>query len=123
MAEILSASTSVEAGNADTSGAGSTRPRRSGGARRFSWTWLGLVPFFGFVLLVFLVPIGFILFDAFRKTTQGVAHRNPVTQQFEHTSTTTFTGSNVSQSLQGVYRTSLYTSVKLSIIVAVIAAV
>ena len=30
---------------------------------------LGLVPFFGYMLVVFLVPIGFILFEAFRRTT------------------------------------------------------
>jgi putative spermidine/putrescine transport system permease protein len=99
------------------SGAGLSRPRR------LNVSWLGLVPFFGYVLLVFLVPIGFILFNAVRKTVQGPSHRDPVTQQFVHTSKTTFTGSNVSQSLKGIYRTDLITSVKLSFIVAIIGAV
>jgi putative spermidine/putrescine transport system permease protein len=100
-----------------TSGAGSSRPRR------IRFTWLGLAPFFVYVTLVFLVPIGFILFDAFRKTTQGASHRDPVTQQFVHSSQTSFTGANISESLKGVYRTSLITSVKLSAVVAVIGAV
>jgi putative spermidine/putrescine transport system permease protein len=99
------------------SGAGSSRPRR------ISLGGLGLVPFFLYVGLVFLVPIGFILFNAFRKTVQGPSHRDPKTQQFIHTSKTTFTGSNLSQSLKGIYRTDLITSVKLSFICAVIGAV
>ena len=82
------------------------------------------MPFFLFVGLVFLMPIGFILFDAFRRTTTSSGTvRDPVTQQFIHTSKTTFTGTNVSQSLHGVYLTSLETSVKLSAIVAVLGAV
>jgi putative spermidine/putrescine transport system permease protein len=84
---------------------------------------MGLAPFFLYVALVFIVPIGFILFDAFRKTTQGASHRDPVTQQFVHASRTSFTGSNLAESLRGVYRTSLVTSVKLSAVVAVIGAV
>ena len=109
-----------------TSGAGSSRPRRvpaARSARLTKLTWTGLLPFFVYVGLVFVVPIGFILFNAFRKTVQGKAVRDPVTQQFIHTSTSSFTGQNISQSLQGIYRTSLYTSVKLSFIVAVIGAV
>jgi putative spermidine/putrescine transport system permease protein len=98
-------------------GAGSSRPRR------IRFTWLGLAPFFVYVTLVFLVPIGFILFDAFRKTTLGASHRDPVTQQFVHSSQTSFTGTNISESLKGVYRTSLITSVKLSAVVAAIGAV
>jgi putative spermidine/putrescine transport system permease protein len=98
-------------------GAGDSRPRR------VRLTWLGLAPFLTYVSLVFFVPVGFILFDAFRKTTQGPSHRDPVTQQFVHSTTTSFTGSNVTESLHGVYRTSLFTSVKLSAIVAVIGAV
>jgi putative spermidine/putrescine transport system permease protein len=98
-------------------GAGTFRPRR------VKLTWIGLTPFFLYVSAVFLVPIGFVLFDAFRRTTQGASHRDPVTQQFVHSSRTTFTGSNVAESLRGVYRTSLITSVKLSAVVAVIGAV
>jgi putative spermidine/putrescine transport system permease protein len=92
--------------------------------RRFSFAWLGVTPFFAFVILVFLVPVGYILFDAFRETIVSAAtHRDPVTQQFVHTSRTFFTGSNITQSLHGIYLTSLYTSVKLSAIVAIIGAV
>lgn len=102
----------------DAGGAGnSSRPRR------FSLAWLGLLPFFAFVGLVFLVPIGFILFDAFRRTVTGPAHRDPVTQQFVHSTTTSFTGANVSTSLHGVYLTDLVTSVKLSAVVALVGAV
>lgn len=91
--------------------------------RRISLAWTGLLPFFAFVGLVFLVPIGFILFDAFRRTVTGPAHRDPVTQQFVHTTKSSFTGANVSMSLHGVYFTDLVTSVKLSAVVAVIGAV
>jgi putative spermidine/putrescine transport system permease protein len=103
-------------------------PRRAGAGktsrpRRVSWAWLGLLPFFLFVGLIFLVPVAFILFDAFRRTVTGPAHRDPTTQQFVHTSATSFTGANVSESLHGVYLTSLYTSVKLSAIVAVLGAI
>lgn len=91
--------------------------------RRVSFAWLGLLPFFAFVGLVFLVPIGFILFNAFRRTVTGKSHRDPVTQQFVHSTTTTFTGKNLSQSVHGIYYTSLFTSVKLSLIVAVVGAV
>jgi putative spermidine/putrescine transport system permease protein len=99
------------------SGAGSSRPRR------LSFGALGLVPFFVYVVLIFLVPIGFILFDAFRQTIQGPSHRDPLTQQFVHSSKTVYTSSNLSESLKGIYRTSLITSVKLSIICAVLGAV
>lgn len=84
----------------------------------------GLLPFFLFVGLVLLVPIGFILWDAFRRTvTSASTQRDPVTQQFIHTSRTSFTGANLSQSWQGVYRTSLVTSIELSAITAIIGAV
>jgi putative spermidine/putrescine transport system permease protein len=102
----------------DTIGAGSTpRPRRA------SLSWLGLAPFFLYVLLTFLVPIGFILYNAFRKTTQGAPVRDPVTQQFVHRSHTSMTASNISSSLKGIYRTSLVNSVELSSVVAILGAV
>ncbi len=102
----------------DAGEAGTTsRPRR-----RISLAWTGLLPFFVFVGLVFLVPIVFILFDAFRRTVTGPAHRDPVTQQFVHTTKTSFTGANLSTSVHGVYLTDLVTSVKLSAVVAVIGA-
>lgn len=101
----------------DAGGAGSVR------SRRVSLSWLGLAPFFLYVGLIFLVPIGFILFEAFRKTTKGTPTRDPVTQQFVTHTSTKFTGSNISQSLKGIYLTSLETSVKLSAITAVLGAV
>ncbi|HEY3530413.1 MAG TPA: ABC transporter permease subunit [Nocardioides sp.] len=101
----------------ETGGTGHSR------ARRFSLAWLGLTPFFAYVALVFLVPIGFILFEAFRRTTTSGVTRDPVTQQFVKHTETSFTFANVHDSLQGIYRTSLVTSVKLSAITAVIGAV
>ncbi|MGI8521797.1 MAG: ABC transporter permease [Nocardioides sp.] len=97
-------------------------PRRSR-TRRPSLEWLGLLPFFGYIGVVFLVPIGFILWEALRRTTTSGTTRDPVTQQFIKHTTTSFTGANVSESLQGIYRTSLVTSIKLSAIVAVVGAV
>ncbi len=102
----------------DDSGAGSkTRPRR------VSLSGLGLAPFFLYVLVFFLVPIGFILYNAFRKTTQGKAVRNPVTQQFVHSSHTSYSMDNISNSLKGIYRTSMLNSIKLSIVVAIVGAI
>lgn len=92
-------------------------------SRRLSFGWLGLVPFFGYVFLVFMVPIGFILYNAFRKTVHGASVRDPVTQQFVRTDHTSFTGSNVSNSLKGVYRTAVVNSLQLSAVVAIIGAV
>lgn len=101
--------------------AGGTGPHRS---RRASFAWLGLVPFFGYVLVFFLVPIGFILYSALRKTTAGVAVRDPVTQQFVHKDAkTVYTSANVSDSVHGVYRTSLINSFELSLFVAVVGAI
>lgn len=100
-------------------GAGATRSRR-----RPRLVWTGLAPFFVYVLVFFVVPIAFVLFDAFRRTTTASStERDPVTQQFIHTSHTSFTGANVVDSLQGVYRTSLLNSVELSALVAVVGAV
>jgi ABC-type sugar transport system permease subunit len=80
----------------DAGEVGTSRPRR------VSLSWLGLAPFFLYVLLVFLLPIGFILYDAFRRTTTSAATRDPVTQQFVTHTKTSFTGANVSQSLKGI---------------------
>jgi putative spermidine/putrescine transport system permease protein len=113
----LSAQPHTEPLTPQASGTGSAR------SRRLNLSWLGLVPFFAYVLIFFLVPIGFILYNAFRKTTQGKSVRNPVTQQFEHTSVTNFTGGNVSSSLTGIYKTSLLNSVELSAVVAILGAV
>jgi putative spermidine/putrescine transport system permease protein len=97
----------------DTSGAGARRrPRR----RNYAWT--GLLPFFAFVGLFFVLPIVVILYTAFRKTVRA---RNPVTQQFEPK--TTFTFDNVANSVHGVYLTALGNSLLLSAITAVVGAV
>lgn len=99
-------------------GAGSSR------SRRLSFAWLGLVPFFGYVLLFFLVPIGFLLYSAVRKSIAGAAVRDPVTQQFIHKDAkTVYTAQNITNSLHGVYRTALVNSFKLSLFVAVVGAV
>jgi putative spermidine/putrescine transport system permease protein len=94
------------------SGAGSSRHRRT------DLSWLGLLPYFLFVGVFFILPIGVILFTALRKT---VRVRDPVTQQF--VGRTSYTGENLSSSLKGIYRTSLSNSVELSAITAVIGAV
>ncbi len=108
--------------DASQGGTGSTRSR-SLPFPRLGLSWLGLAPFFVFIGLVFVVPVVFICVDAFRKTTQGTAHRDPVTQQFIRSSHTSFTGENIHESLHGIYLTSLGESVKLSAIVAVLGAV
>jgi putative spermidine/putrescine transport system permease protein len=107
----------LRADELETSGAGSSRSRRP------SLSFLGLAPFFIYVLVVFILPIGFILYNAFRKTTVGKSVRDPVTQQFVRETKSSYTGENISESLKGIYRTSLLTSVKLSLLVAVIGAV
>ncbi len=114
--------TSAPTGSADgvsrAGGVGSSRSRRPRVAP------VGLLPFFAYVFLFFLVPIGFILFNAFRRTvTSTSTQRDPVTQQFVHTTKTSYTGANVATSLQGIYRTSLANSVELSAVVAVVGAV
>jgi putative spermidine/putrescine transport system permease protein len=82
-----------------------------------------VLPFFAFVGAALILPILFICWQAFRRTTQGEAKRDPVTQQFIHTSHTTFTVDNVHESLTGISLTSMRTSVELSLITAVLAAV
>jgi putative spermidine/putrescine transport system permease protein len=101
----------------DRGGTGAARSHRLGLA------WLGLAPFFAYVAIFFLVPIGFILYNAFRKTTTGKSVRDPVTQQFVRTSRSSYSAANISSSLKGIYRTSLINSLQLSLIVAVLGAV
>jgi putative spermidine/putrescine transport system permease protein len=78
------------------------RSRRS----RVSWTWLGLIPFFGYVLLFFLVPIVVLLWTAFQDNATGAA-----------------TADNLRHSVQGAYLSGLGHSVQLSFVDAVLAAV
>ncbi len=101
--------------------AGGTGTTRS---RRLSLAWLGLAPFFLYVIVFFMVPVGFVLYSAFRKTTQGKAVRNPQTQQFQHVGAKTFyTGENISESIKGIYRTSIVNSLELSLFVGIIGAI
>lgn len=123
MADTLSTTQQPRDETVGSGGAGSTRPRR-GLARQIAAGWLGLVPFFAYILIFFLVPIGFILYNAFvQKVTSASTVRDPVTQQFVHTTTTSFGGSNIAESLKGIYRTSLVNTLQLSAIVAIVGAV
>jgi putative spermidine/putrescine transport system permease protein len=103
------------------------RPDPAPAARRASRRrgpgWVGLAPFFVVVALVFVVPVAFVLVQAFRVTTTGPAVRDPRTQQFVHTTTTAWSAANVRTSVHGVYATSLLDSVRLSAVVALVAAV
>lgn len=85
--------------------------------------WVGLLPYVAFVGVGLILPILFICWQAFRKTVVTGVHRDPVTQQFVHNSQTSFTFDNVHTSLQGINLTSLETSVRLSAITAVLAAI
>jgi putative spermidine/putrescine transport system permease protein len=76
-------------------------PRRS----RVSWTWLGLVPFFGYLVLFFLLPIAVLLWTAFQ----------------DH-DTAALTGANLRHSVQGAYLSGLGHSVQLSLVDAILAA-
>ena len=115
---LISVTPRTERDTGKVGGAGRSRPHRP------RLAGAGLLPFFGYVLVFFLVPIGFILYNAFRRTiTATSTHRDPVTQQFIHTSRSSYTGQNVSASLDGIYRTSLVNSVELSAVVAVVGAV
>jgi len=96
-----------------------SRPRRS--LRMPAWT--GLLPFFAFTGLGLLMPIGFLLWQSVRKTVDGPGHRDPVTQQMVHSTKASFTFSNLHDSLTGINLTSLETSLKLSAITAVLAAI
>jgi putative spermidine/putrescine transport system permease protein len=80
----------------------SARPRRS-------WAWLGLLPFFAYLTAFFLLPTGTVLFAAFRKTDPA-------------SGVTSFTGSNVSSALHGVYRTGIQNSLTLALVTGVVGA-
>ena len=81
-------------------------PPVPGRRRRLKWSWLGLVPFFGYLGLFFLLPTGVLLFTAFRSTSTGA-----------------FTTSNLDASLSGAYRSGLQHSVVVSAVDAVIASI
>jgi putative spermidine/putrescine transport system permease protein len=72
---------------------------------RPSLRWLGLVPYFAYLGLFFLLPIGVLLVTAFQDSGTGAA-----------------TVDNVRRSVQGAYLTGLGHSVRLSLVDAVAAA-
>jgi putative spermidine/putrescine transport system permease protein len=74
---------------------------------RLSFSWLGLLPFFGYVTAFFVLPIVVVLYSAFSRT-------DPDTLQKSHTL------SNVKDAIHGVYRTALMNSIKVSVVTAVI---
>ncbi|MEO6702182.1 MAG: ABC transporter permease subunit, partial [Jatrophihabitantaceae bacterium] len=77
--------------------------------RRTNYAWLGLAPFFLYVLAFFVLPTGTVVFSAFRKTDPD-------------TGVTSFTGSNVSSALHGVYLTGIENSLMLALVSGVIGA-
>jgi putative spermidine/putrescine transport system permease protein len=95
---------------------GGAAPSRS--RRRLTFSWLGLAPFFLLIGAFFVLPIIVFLYTAFRQKTNV---RDPKTQQFVHT--TNYTLNNVTNSLKGIYRTSLVNSVEVSLITAIAASV
>ena len=76
------------------------------------------MPFFLLVSIFFLLPIVVFLYTAFRRRSST---RDPKTQQFVRT--TNYTFNNVSDSLKGIYRTSLVNSVEISLITAIVASI
>lgn len=70
------------------------------------WSRLGLVPFFGYVAIFFILPTAVIAYSAFRVKGDGG-----------------FSGANMSAALSGPYLDALWNSTKMSLISAVIAAV
>ncbi|HKT02468.1 MAG TPA: ABC transporter permease subunit [Rugosimonospora sp.] len=72
---------------------------------RPQWSWLGLVPFFGYAGLFFLLPVGVLLWTAFQDSGTGAV-----------------TVDNVRHSLQGAYLSGLGHSVQLSLVDALAAA-
>ena len=101
--------------------AGVTRPRLSRSLRLPAWT--GLSPFFLVTFAGLLLPIGFLLWQSLRVTTYGASQRDPVTEQFIRESHTSFTLDNFHHSLQGINLTAIETSLKLSAITAILAAI
>jgi putative spermidine/putrescine transport system permease protein len=108
----LQTTTQAAPATTEASGAGTSR------SRRFSFAWAGLLPFFVYVFIFFLLPIGVILYSAFRKQVHA---RDPVTQQFVQSHV--YTTANLSATLHGIYRTSMVNSIELSAATAVIGAV
>jgi putative spermidine/putrescine transport system permease protein len=79
-------------------------PISAAGSHR-RWGWLGLVPFFGYTALFFVIPIGLLLVTAFQASGNAA-----------------FSWANELHSLQGAYLTGLGHSVQLSIVDALLSA-
>lgn len=75
------------------------------GPRRIRLGWLGLVPFFGYLAVFFLLPTGVVLWTALRSSTGA------------------FTGANISISVHNAYLTGLQNSIRISLIDSVLSAV
>lgn len=80
------------------------RPDTRSGRRRLSLAWLGTLPFFGYALLFLFFPAGQVLVGAFKSKTGG------------------WTGHNLHQLLQKPYIGYFETSIKISLITAVLGA-
>jgi len=108
------------------SGAATVRSR----SRRVSLAWTGTLPFLVFFGIAFAVPVGYVIYNAFRVTTtfqplgkDGMPKRNPVTEQFITVTKSAWSTANVHASLHGAFHVAMINSIKLSVISAVIACV
>lgn len=97
-----------------------SRPRRS---LRLP-AWVGVLPFLAFAAVALILPIGFLVWESVRRTTTtGSPVLNPTTLQYSTPSHTSFTFSNFAATLHQPHLHALETSLKLSAITAVLAAV
>lgn len=101
--------------------AGVTRPQRRRRSRQLP-AWTGVLPFLAFASLTLLLPILFVCWQAFRKTTAGVPRRDPVTEQFVTNSRTSFTLDNIHGAVTGVPLHALWTSIQLSTVTSILSA-
>ncbi len=76
---------------------------------RIGVAWLGLLPFFAYMAVFFVLPTGVIITEAFRHTDA-------------ETQVTTFTLNNLTDTLHGAYLTSLAHSIQLSLVTSVLSA-
>jgi putative spermidine/putrescine transport system permease protein len=100
--------TSIYAEKAEPIGDGQAVGAAGRGRRNLAW--LGLVPFFLYITLFFLLPTGTVVFSAFRK-------KDPTTQ------ITSFTGQNMSDAAHSVYFTGIKNTLILAAITGVVGAV
>lgn len=83
-----------------------------------------MLPFFAFTGVALLLPIGFLVWEALRKTVDtGAPVFNPKTLKYSTPSHTSFTLSNFSATLHAPHLKAVETSLELSAITAVLAAV